>query len=151
MIVNVQIDTAVGLTAEDRDLLVILSDSLPTYEPGATFSGPALVVAAQADTEPETAPAPAKKAAAKAPAKKAAAKKAAAAPPPAEEPETPEEPEADEESPEILKAKALELAQDLLKDGHREKVTNALAKVGAGRVGAVSAERLPEFIELLEA
>jgi hypothetical protein len=124
MIVNIQIDTATPLSAMDLDLLMLLGG-----------------VDKPVDSEPEPVAEPAVKAVPAA--KKAAAKKAA----PKAEPE-PDEDDAPKVDPD-LKAKAIARASELLSNGERDRVSAALAKVGADRVSNVPAAKFQEFIQEL--
>lgn len=118
--VHISIDTNESLTAMDRQILAVLT-------------GGAVVSADEAETPKAAAPkaAPA--------AKKAAAPKADPAPA-AEEDLVGDGP---------TMADAVALATKLVADNQKDKLKEALAAVGAGRVSEVTEDKLAEFVAAL--
>jgi hypothetical protein len=123
MIVTIQIDTKDDLTAEDKAILRAVG-----YLDGAA-------PAAASTPAPEKAAAPAKKTAAK----------KTAAPEPVKEPEAavPDDATSD------LKDAAVARASELMSDGQRKRVLDALKEFEAPRVSEIPADRLQDFIDSL--
>jgi hypothetical protein len=123
MIVTIQIDTKDDLTAEDKAILRAVG----------YLDGPVIGSNVTATTAP---------AAAEKPAKKAAAKKT---PEPVKEPEAavPDDATSD------LKDAAVARASELMSDGQRKRVLDALKEFEAPRVSEIPADRLQDFIDSL--